>query len=78
MVSCILIESSGQSYAFSTVILQNIKFLHTANWKEFYVVGKKSHCSFLLPCASFSKKTGQKIVDSATYFIWCPLVFYFM
>jgi hypothetical protein len=71
MVSCILIESSGQSYAFSTVILQNIKFLHTAKCKLEGVLrcGKKSHCSFLLPCASFSKKTGQKIVDSATYFI---------
>jgi len=30
--------------------------------------GKKSHCSFLLPCVSFSKKTGPKFVDSVTSF----------
>jgi len=63
MFGYVLIENSGQRYALETAILQNVKYLHTANWKEFYTVGKR-HCSFLLPCVSFSKKTGKKFVDS--------------
>lgn len=61
MVSCILIESSGQSYAFSTVILQNIKFLHTANWKEFYVVGKKAIAVFCSHVLALARKLVKKL-----------------
>jgi hypothetical protein len=41
MFSYVLIENSGQRCALEPVILQNVKYLHTANWKEFYIVGKK-------------------------------------
>lgn len=61
MVSCILIESSGQSYAFSIVILQNIKFLHTANWKEFYVVGKKAIAVFCSHVLALARKLVKKL-----------------
>jgi hypothetical protein len=64
-----LIENSGQRCALEIVILQNVKYLHTANWKEFYIVGKKAIAVFCSHVLALARKLVQNLWILSLLFI---------